>query len=59
MAFTGQQYNDPAGGSASSMGSQMNTQFYQKQALVELKKSQFFSQLADVTAMPKNFGKKI
>lgn len=59
MAFDGQKYNDPAGGSASSMGSQMNTQFYQKQALVELKKTQFFGQLADVTSMPKNFGKKI
>ena len=59
MAFTGQQYNDPAGGTQSDVGNQMNTQFYQKQALVELKKSQFFSQLADVTAMPKNFGKKI
>ena len=59
MTFTGQQYNDPAGGTQSDVGNQMNTQFYQKQALVELKKSQFFSQLADVTAMPKNFGKKI
>ena len=59
MAFDGQKYNNPAGGSASSMGSQMNTQFYQKQALVELKKTQFFGQLADVTSMPKNFGKKI
>ena len=59
MAFDGQKYNDPAGGSASSMGSQMNTLFYQKQALIELKKTQFFSQLADVTSMPKNFGKKI
>ena len=59
MAFTGQQYNDPAGGTQSDVGNQMNTQFYQKQALVELKKTQFFSQLADVTAMPKNFGKKI
>ena len=59
MAFTGQQYNDPAGGTQADIGNQMNTQFYQKQALVELKKSQFFSQLADVTSMPKNFGKKI
>lgn len=54
-----QQYNDPAGGSPSTIGSQFNTQYYQKQALVELKKSQFFSQLADVTSMPKHFGKKI
>lgn len=59
MAFTGQQYNDPAGGIQADIGNQMNTQFYQKQALVELKKTQFFSQLADVTSMPKNFGKKI
>ena len=59
MAFDGQKYNDPANGSPSSAGSQMNTQYYQKQALVELKKTQFFSQLADVTSMPKNFGKKI
>ena len=59
MPFTGQQYNDPAGGIQADIGKQMNTQFYQKQALVELKKTQFFSQLADVTSMPKNFGKKI
>ena len=52
-------YNDPAGGSQSSVGNQLNTQYYQKQALIELKKTQFFSQLADVTSMPKNFGKKI
>lgn len=52
-------YNDPAGGTPSSVGTQLNTQYYQKQALVELKKTQFFSQLADVTSMPKNFGKKI
>lgn len=59
MAFTGQQYNDPAGGSPSAVGSQIQVQYYQKQALVDLKKLQFFSQLADVTAMPKNLGKKI
>jgi N4-gp56 family major capsid protein len=59
MAFTGQQYKDPAGGTPSSAGTQFNTQYYQKQALVELKKIQFFSQLADVTSMPKHFGKKI
>ena len=59
MPFTGQQYNDPAGGIQADIGNQMNTQFYQKQALVELKKTKFFSQLADVTSMPKNFGKKI
>ena len=53
------QYNDPAGGSQSTTGNQMNTQYYEKQALIELKKVQFFSQLADVKSMPKNMGKKI
>ena len=55
----GQQFNDPAGGTPSSIGSQINNHFYQKQALIEAKKEQYFSQLADVTSMPKNMGKKI
>lgn len=59
MAFTGQQYKDPAGGTQSTAGNQMNTQYYEKKALIELKKVQFFSQLADVTSMPKHMGKKI
>lgn len=59
MAFDGQQYKDPAGGTPSTMGNQMNTQFYEKQALIQLKKEQYFSQLADVKSMPKNMGKKI
>ena len=54
-----QQYNDPAGGTASTVGSQIEIHSYQKQALIELKKEQYFSQLADVTSMPKNMGKKI
>jgi N4-gp56 family major capsid protein len=33
--------------------------YYQKKALIELVKEQYFSQLADVTSMPKNMGKKI
>ena len=59
MPFNGQQYNDPAGGSQSTVGNQLTTHYYEKQALIELKKIQFFSQLADVTSMPKNMGKKI
>ena len=59
MAFDGQQYKDPAGGVQSSTGNQMNTQYYEKQALIQLKKEQYFSQLADVKSMPKNMGKKI
>lgn len=59
MAFDGQQYNDPAGGTQATIGNQLTTHYYEKQALIELKKIQFFSQLADVTSMPKNMGKKI
>ena len=53
------QYNDPVGGTQASIGNQLRTDYYQKQALIELKKEQYFSQLADVTSMPKNMGKKI
>lgn len=52
------QYNAPPT-TASNVGVQFNTQYYQKQALIEARKVQYFTQLADVTAMPKNFGKKI
>jgi N4-gp56 family major capsid protein len=43
----------------SSVGAQMNNFYYQKKALIEAAKEQYFSQLADVTSMPKNFGKTI
>jgi N4-gp56 family major capsid protein len=52
------QYNNPPT-TPSSIGKQLQTQFYQKQALIEARKEQYFSQLADVTAMPKHMGKKI
>tara|TARA_B100001559_G_scaffold318972_1_gene327216 strand:- start:2669 stop:3838 length:1170 start_codon:yes stop_codon:yes gene_type:complete len=55
----GMQYNDPAGGTPSTMGNQFNTFHYIKQALIEARKEQYFSQLADTTSMPKNMGKKI
>ena len=55
----GMQYNDPKGGNPSSMGAQQLTHYYQKQALIEARKEQYFTQLADVTAMPKNMGKTI
>ena len=51
-------YNDP-GTTPSSMGNQLETHYYQKQALIEARKEQYFSQLADVTSMPKNMGKTI
>lgn len=53
------QYNDPAGGTPSSMGPQMNEFFYKKKALQEVAKEQYFGQMADTTSMPKHFGKKI
>lgn len=46
-------------GSNSTIGVQNKTNFWIKKALIEAKKQQFFSRLADVTAMPKNMGKTI
>lgn len=55
--MTMRQFN--AGDTTSTMSPQLMNQYYQKKALIELRKEQFFSQLADVTSMPKNMGKKI
>ena len=52
-------YKDPAGGENSDIGTQFETFYYQKKALIEAKKEQYFSQMADTTAMPKHFGKTI
>jgi N4-gp56 family major capsid protein len=52
-------YNDPAGGTPSKVGSQLRTDYFQKKALIEAQKEQYFGQMADTTAMPKNMGKKI
>ena len=55
-------YNTGAGTSninAAGTGQLSNDFFYQKKALIDLAKEQYFSQLADVTSMPKNMGKKI
>ena len=53
------QYN--TGGATSDIGAtQLSGDFYfQKKALIEAQKEQYFTQLADVTSMPKNMGKKI
>lgn len=52
------QYNDPIGGSQSSVGDVQFEEFYwQKQALIEARKEQYFSQLADTMTMPKHYGK--
>lgn len=52
-------YNDPAGGSPSTVGSQIRQDHYLKQALIEARREQYFMPLADVTAMPKHMGKKL
>lgn len=52
------QFNAPPT-TPSDVGSQINNSFYQKKALIELVKEQYFGPLADVTSMPKNMGKKI
>mgnify|MGYP000087134466 CR=1 FL=1 len=52
------QFKNPPS-TASTVGSQIVNQYYAKKALVELPKLTFFTQLADVTSMPKNYGKKI
>ena len=53
------EYNDPVGGTASTTGTQIRTDQFIKKALIEARKEQYFGQLADVTSMPKNMGKKI
>jgi len=52
----GRLYND---GSDSSIGTQLQTYYYQKKALIDLKKDQYFLPLASVIGMPKHFGKTI
>jgi len=52
-------YNAPTEGSASTIGTQLRTDYYYKEALIELVKEKYFTQLADVRSMPKNMGKKI
>lgn len=54
-----QAYNDPAGGTPSSVGNQIRTDHYIKKALIEARKEMYFGQLSGVTSMPKHMGKKI
>lgn len=56
-------YGSPVGnpntGTASSIGTQIVNQYYQKKALIAVQREMYFSQLADVASMPKNMGKTI
>ena len=54
-----QQYKNPVGGDQSTIGGQIRTDHFYKKALIEARKEQYFSQLADVTSMPKHMGKAI
>lgn len=54
-----QQYKDPVGGTASNIGTQLRTDHYQKKALIEAVKEEYFGQLASTKNMPKNMGKTI
>lgn len=55
-----QTYGAPVIGTTdSAIGPQIRTDYYNKKALVEAAKEAYFGQLANVTAMPKNMGKKI
>jgi N4-gp56 family major capsid protein len=53
------QYKDPINGRESSIGPQIVTAYYQRKALEELRKEQFFTQLAHAQSIPPNFGKTI
>lgn len=58
----GMLYNNPdttPSGIDAPDGKQMNTFFWWKKALIEARKDQYFMPLADVTSMPKNYGKEI
>lgn len=46
-------------GTNSSIGVQINTFKYDKRALIDIAKEQYFGQMADTTTMPKHMGKKI
>lgn len=56
------QYNAPNGSPSSIEGmnsEQVNTFKHLKTSLIEARKEQYFSQLADTTSMPKHYGKTI
>ena len=52
-------YNDPYGGTPSSVGTQINQWYFEKKALIEAAKEQPFGQLANTISMPRNMGKTI
>ena len=51
-------YNDPPG-SASTIGGQFNTYYWDRKSLIEAAEQMFFSPLADVRSMPMHYGKEL
>lgn len=54
-----QQYNAPNGSPSTIGGDQYETFMYQRKALMEKREEQYFTQLADMVNMPRNYGKQI
>ena len=52
-------YNAPPVTDSTIGGGQMNEFYFQKKALIDARREMYFMPLADVTAMPKNYGKRI
>ncbi|MDA3807074.1 MAG: hypothetical protein PF440_04090 [Thiomicrorhabdus sp.] len=48
------EYNDPLGGTASSVGPQIRTDYFHKKALIDLVKEKYFGPLANTISMPKH-----
>ena len=54
-----QQYNNPANGQPSTVGTQLQDFYYARKALTEIAHEQFFTPLASTTDMPMHYGKRI
>lgn len=52
-------YNAPISGSASTVGGQIMLSAYERKAIIQLAKEQFFTQLASKINMPRNHGQTI
>ena len=52
-------YNAPADGSASTVGPQFNTDYWDRRSLIEVAEEMYFSPLADAKQMPKHYGKEL
>lgn len=59
MADAAHLYNAPPSTDSTIGGGQMNEFFWQKKALIDARREMYFMPMADVTAMPKHYGKTI